>query len=332
MLDLNIKVNHYDNSVFFIDEPETHMHTALQGKLIKEMHRIVPENGQMWITTHSLGVMRMAKKISQTVPESIVFIDFGEIDFDNEAVVTPASIDGLMWEKFLSVALDDFSEDLNPEFIIMCEGDINGKKRKDFDSYLYGKIFSNKYPNITFVSGGGSNELEQPDHVGFKLLSEILTSSKLARLIDRDDKSDEEVALLKLNGVYVTCKRHIEAYLFDDELIEKLVLQNYKADLVEDDPNSPNTDELKAQQLIKEAYKIKEEAIKNSIVRGNAPDDIKSASGEIYTGLKKLLKLTRCGNNADMFMRSTMANLLTEDTNVYKEIEQNTLKNILNNL
>ena len=68
LLDLNIKVEHYDNSIFFIDEPESHMHTALQGRLITEMYRIVPGGSQMWITTHSLGVMRMAKKFSRENP------------------------------------------------------------------------------------------------------------------------------------------------------------------------------------------------------------------------------------------------------------------------
>jgi hypothetical protein len=329
LLDLNIKIEHYDNSVFFIDEPETHMHTVLQGKLIEEMHRVVPDNSQMWITTHSLGVMRMAKKLSKDAPGSVVFIDFGEIDFDNAAVVTPASIEGLMWEKFLSVALDDFSRDLNPEVLIMCEGNINGSRRRNFDSFLYGKLFSGKYPQVTFVSGGSCSELENPEHVGFKLLSEVLNNTKLSRLIDRDDKSDLEVQELELKGIYVTCRRHIEAYLFDDEIIEKLVINNYKENLVADDPENPKTDGEKKHELTQSALEIKREAISASVGRKNAPDDIKSASGDIYVGLKKLLMLTRCGNNADMFMRDVMAELVTPETTIYQEMENNILLKIL---
>jgi predicted ATPase len=329
LLDLNIKIEHYDNSVFFIDEPETHMHTVLQGKLIEEMHRVVPDNSQMWITTHSLGVMRMAKKLSKDAPGSVVFIDFGEIDFDNAAVVTPASIEGLMWEKFLSVALDDFSRDLNPEVLIMCEGNINGSRRRNFDSFLYGKLFSGKYPQVTFVSGGSCSELENPEHVGFKLLSEVLNNTKLSRLIDRDDKSDLEVQELELKGIYVTCRRHIEAYLFDDEIIEKLVINNYKENLVADDPENPKTDGEKKHELTQSALEIKREAISASVGRKNAPDDIKSASGDIYVGLKKLLMLTRCGNNADMFMRDVMAELVTPETTRYQEMENNILLKIL---
>ena len=61
---------------------------------------------------------------------------------------------------------------------------------------------------------------------------------------------------------------------------------------------------------------------------GNAPDDIKSASGDIYVGLKRLLGLIRCGNNADMFMRDVMAEYLTEETKVYREMEETILKKI----
>jgi hypothetical protein len=177
LLDLNIKIEHYDNTVFFIDEPESHMHTVLQGKLIKEIYRIIPDNGQMWINTHSLGVMRMAKELSRHNPDSVVFIDFGEVDFDNEVEIKPASIDGLMWEKFLSVALGDFSHHLNPEVLVMCEGDANGIRRKNYDALIYRKLFENKYPHIVFVSGGSCSDLEKPDHIGFKLLSEVLSST-----------------------------------------------------------------------------------------------------------------------------------------------------------
>jgi predicted ATPase len=311
LLDLSLKIEYYDNSIFFIDEPETHMHTTLQGRLIEEMYRVLPDNCQMWMTTHSLGIMQKAKELLVERPGTIVFLDFGEIDFDNETSIYPASIDGIMWEKFLSVALGDYADVLAPERIVMCEGDINGTKRKNFDSYLYSTVFSKKYPQIVFVSGGSCNDLENPNHVGFKLLSEVLNGTKIVRLIDRDDKSAEEEEELRKNNIFVTSRRHIESYLLDDELIIKLI------------------ESLGKSELIEEALKIKKLSIESSISRGHAPDDIKSASGDIYVELKKLLQLTRCGNNADMFMRDTMIKFLTEDTKVYKEIEEKIIIPIL---
>ena len=38
--------------------------------------------------------------------------------------------------------------------------------------------------------------------------------------------------------------------------------------------------------------------------------------------LKRILNLTQCGNNACAFIRDTMAALVTEDTIVYKELEE----------
>lgn len=330
LLDLIIKIDHYDNTVFFIDEPDSHMHTSLQGKLIKEIYRIVPENSQLWITTHSLGVIRIAKELSNYQRGSVAFIDFGEVDFDSETQLTPASIDGLMWEKFLSVALDDSSIDLNPEILIMCEGDINGVRRRNFDSYLYGKLFSNRYPQVTFVSGGSSSELENPDHTGFRLLTEVLGGTKISRLIDRDDKSDQEVKDLEQQNIYCTSRRHIESYLFDDELIEKLVQDTYSPSLIEEVPGKSKNEEEGKLYLLEKALKIKKDAVAASVLRGNPVDDIKSASGEIYVGLKRLLNLTRCGNNADSFMRDFMSEYLTEETKVYEEMEETILKKTLN--
>lgn len=258
LLDLIIKIDYYDNSVFFIDEPETHMHITLQGRLVEEMHRVMPDKCQLWMTTHSLGIIQKAKELSVEQPGTVVFIDFGEIDFDNETCIYPASIDGIMWEKFLSIALGDYVSVIAPERIVMCEGDINGSKRKNFDAYLYSTVFNKKYPQIVFVSGGSFNDLENPQHIGFKLLSEILRGTKIVRLIDRDDKSDEEVEELRKNDIFVTSKRHIESYLLDDELIIKLA------------------ESLDKHELIEEALQIKKSAIESSISRAHAPDDVKS--------------------------------------------------------
>jgi predicted ATPase len=329
LLDLNIKIHHYDDTVFFIDEPDSHMHTLLQGRLIKEIYRLVPESGQVWITTHSLGVMRAAKELSQTIPGTVVFLDFGEVDFDDETVLTPASIDDLVWEKFLSVAVGDFAKDLTPEILVMCEGDISGDKRRNFDSFLYRKVFSGKYPQLTFVSGGSCSEIENPEHIGFKLLAEVLKDTKMSRLIDRDDRSETQVDELERRGIYCTSRRHIESYLLDDELIEKLVEDKYSPDLIMDKSKRDKSKANEKRQLLKEALRIKSDAIAASVSRGNAPDDIKSASGDIYVGLKRLLKLTRCGSNADMFMRDVMSEYLTDETKVYKEMEETILRRIV---
>ena len=49
---------------------------------------------------------------------------------------------------------------------------------------------------------------------------------------------------------------------------------------------------------------------------------MKSARGDIYTSLKKILGLTQCGNRPDPFLRDTMAPLITPDMEIYKQLER----------
>lgn len=136
-----------------------------------------------------------------------------------------------------------------------------------------------------------------------KIIANILKSSSIVKFIDRDDKSPEEVQELLDKGIKTSRRRHIESYLFDDELIEKLC-------------NSVGKPEL-----VQSCLDAKAHAIQNSIVRGNPNDDVKSASGNIFIEIKRILGLTQCGNNKCAFIRDTMTPLVTEDTTVYQELE-----------
>jgi len=60
LLDFVVKVATYNDTVFCIDEPEAHMNTRLQGKLLRELVGLLPDNCQLWIATHSIGMMREA--------------------------------------------------------------------------------------------------------------------------------------------------------------------------------------------------------------------------------------------------------------------------------
>lgn len=352
LLDLIIKIEYYDNTVFLIDEPDSHMHTSLQGRLVKELFNIIPENSQLWLTTHSLGVMRAARDIEKDSSDKTAILDFDGYNFDEDCIISPVKIDRVIWEKFLSIALDDFSTRIAPEAICLCEGSLNGSKRKNFDADIYNLIFGNEYPHISFISGGSCADLEKDDHPGHSILQGILKSTHIYRLLDRDDKSTEEIVKLRDKGFFVLKRRHIESYLFDDEVIKKLVIKkapnsvtiakqlvsekvpeiNDKLELFFETAEENElkfklnaqgfiekhvVDEGQRKELlslwqqsseskISEALNLKQSAINNSKGRGNPEDDIKSASGEIYNGLKSLLSLTQCGNNTEAFMRDTL--------------------------
>ena len=134
-------------------------------------------------------------------------------------------------------------------------------------------------------------------------MGSILPRSRVTALVDRDDKADEEITEWETNGGLVLRERNLESYLFADEVIEALVSQA-------DKPN-----------LLQEALAIKSRALSASVARGNPNDDLKSAAGQIYIKLKSLLELDRPGDDVDAFMRVTMAPLIVPGMQTYQDLK-----------
>ena len=303
ILDMIIKSSYYSDAVFCIDEPEAHMHTRLQSKVLRELYDLTPDNSQLWVSTHSIGMLKEAEDIEEENPGTVVFLDFDNRDFDLAEVIQPTKISRAIWGRFFDLAFADFAKLISPQRIVFCEGTSQGRKYKDFDSLIYGKILGEKHHGTTFISIGSCSEIEDIENQSVKMISNILKSSEIVKFVDRDDKSDAEVAELLDKGVRTSARRNIECYLFDDEVIEKLCASIGKEELAE------------------QCLQAKAAAIQESVDRGNPADDVKSASGTIFTELKQILGLTQCGNNKCAFLRDTMAPLVTEETQVYQEIE-----------
>lgn len=280
------------------------MHTRLQSKVLRELYTLTPENSQLWISTHSIGMLKEAEEIEDENPGTVVFLDFDNRDFDLTETVEPTKISRAIWDRFFDLAFADFAKLISPRRIIFCEGTSQGRKYKDFDAQVYGKIFSKKYYDSTFVSVGSCSELENIENQSIKMVSNILKSSQIIKFIDRDDKSAEEIKELSTKGIKTSSRRNIECYIFDDEVIKKLCSVNNK------------------EELFSACIEVKELAIADSVLRGNPIDDIKSASGKIFTELKKILNLTQCGNNKCSFVRDTLSPLITEDMEIYQEMER----------
>jgi predicted ATPase len=310
ILDLVIKATYFENTVYCIDEPEAHMHTALQSKLLSELYNLISDNSQLWLSTHSIGMLKAAKELEKLHPKTVCFLNFTDMDFDTSVVIRPSTIDATIWNKFLELAFGDFAKLIAPQRVVFCEGTVQGRAYKNFDAQIYGRIFSSKYPDTSFVSIGSCSELEDENNISMKIISQVLRNSTIIKFVDRDDKSDEEVQELKAKGIKVLNKRHLECYLLDDEIIIKLCRMLGKEEKTED------------------CITAKQQAISESVSRSNPLDDIKSASGKIYTELKRILCLTKCGNKKDAFLRDTIAPLITEETQIYKDLESEIFGNI----
>ena len=219
-------------------------------------------------------------------------------DFDDVVQIMPSPVSHNLWNRILSLTLENYSTLLAPETVVFCEGTTRGRKRKDFDAKCYANIFSTTHPSTVFYSLGGCNDIEEDKLKVIGLTQAIVPNTNVIRIIDRDDRSENEVEELSEKGIKVLDRRHLESYLLDDEIIKKWCATVGKAEL----ENS--------------ALTIKQQAINASISRGNATDDIKSASNDIVTNIKKLLGLTACGNNGEAIIRDTITPLITPDTQV----------------
>ena len=217
LLDLHVKRRFFTDAIYCVDELDAHLHTQIQGKLVKEMTKVLPEACQLWVTTHSLGVLRAAQEMIATDPASVCLIDFDGVDTDVPRELVPSSLGRVTWEKLLSIALDDLSPRIAPKVVVICEGSSLGNRRKDFDAEIYNRVLGTHNPDILFISGGASTQVQAVGVSVRGTLSRILPTAKIWSLADRDDKSNTEVADLLTQGVITLPLRNLESFLFADE-------------------------------------------------------------------------------------------------------------------
>lgn len=304
VLDLVVAKRKYDDTVFCIDEPESHLHTRLQSEALSTLYKLIPdENCQLMLATHSIGMMRRARDIERECPGSVVFLNFDVHNFDEPVTITPTEPIRPFWERVYKVALDDLATLVAPERVVVCEGYPKSKtpgKNHSLDAGCYNKIFETEFPETRFVSMGGYDEVINDKWRLKATLGFLFKGMNIICLIDRDDRSDEEKDKLAKDGVRVLSLRNLESYLFDDEVLRALAKSVGKED--------------KADELIR----AKQEIVKQN---GDHPaDDLKPVSGEIYRKCKHLLQLSKCGNKPQSFMRDTLAPLIQQEMEVYQRL------------
>ena len=125
----------------------------------------------------------------------------------------------------------------------------------------------------------------------------------VSRLIDLDDHAPADVAGFRQQQITVLNRRHLEAYLFDDEILTALC-------------NAVGRPGEVANVLA-----AKQQAMADSQQRGNPPDDVKSAAGMIYTETKRILGITQGGNDRNAFARNTLATLVQPGMAVYGQLK-----------
>ena len=310
LLDIVIKRQDYRDSIYCVDEPEIHLNSRVQARLLRVLFGLVPNTSQLWIATHSIGMMREATRLLKENPDKVSFLDFGfnssgnPRDFNGPETISPIMPNRLFWERHYDVALDDLASLVMPGRVVICEGEpkIPGSSQNfSHDARCYELIFQDEFPDTKFVPGGNASEITA-DRRGIAYALRALASGvDVVGLIDGDDNSLQQIEEFRQKNVRVLSYRNLETCLFDDEVLRLLA-------------SSTGNDD-KANELITK---------KNEIVSANSeavPDDLKPASGEIYNACKSMLRLAKTGNNSRAFMRDTLAPLVKPGTTVYKKTQ-----------
>lgn len=306
LLDLIIKRSTYDDTIYCVDEPELHMNTRLQAALLHEMCQLIPESCQLWVASHSIGMMRAARDIHESSDDQVVFLDFGGREFDEPQELRPVDVDREFWARSLDVALDDLARLVAPVRVVLCEGSLPGvtsTERAEFDARCFRRVFSREFPDTDFISVGNAHDV-QSDRLGIgRTIQALITGTKVLRVVDRDDRSPDEVERLRQQDIRVLTERTIESYLLSDEMLEALC--------------------RKAQQLdkLEQVIKLKADLLTKSESEGRPPDDMKRISGDLYVELKRLLSLTAVGNTKETFMSDTIAPLMDPSMETYKQLK-----------
>jgi hypothetical protein len=299
LLDLYLRNDDYNDTVFLIDEPELHINTSIQKNLLIEINRLVHPNCQIWVATHSIGFLRA---MQGELNEQCQIIQFkkGVNWASTPQVLTPIKKTFTKWKEIFETALDDLTGLVSPKRIIYCEGKdrpgANGSE-KGFDAKVFNNIFSEKYHDTLFISSGGNTELDHRSEIAIAVLTKVFQDIEIFVLKDRDISSgrpntenDRQIYLQNNPANHRVLRRwEIENYLFDKE-----VLRAYC--------NNTNL--------------VFDETAYDSFVTDVYNQNLKDATGRIRN---------LCGITTSITAENFKLNLSTfikEDMNVFQELEQ----------
>jgi hypothetical protein len=139
--------------------------------LLLEINKLIGEDCQLWVTTHSIGFLRA---LQDELKDDCQIIQFEDgLNLASEAqVLIPMKKTVATWRKIFEIALDNLVHLVCPKQLIYCEGkDKPGQngQEKGFDAMVFNNIFTEKYHETLFVSSGGNSEPDQRSEIAFAI-------------------------------------------------------------------------------------------------------------------------------------------------------------------
>jgi len=168
LVDLLVRKNFYQDTIYYLDELDLHLNTKLQYRLLKEIvENWIPAGCQLWTASHSLGFIEYANEV-----DNAVIVDFDELDFDQPQTlfVQPKN----RYDVFeIAVSKEFLSKVLEGKSIVFSE---------NTDTPFYNRM---GIKDTIFFTGIDKND------VFFKA-----KNWHYYGLIDRDFLTDEEIQLI----------------------------------------------------------------------------------------------------------------------------------------
>ncbi len=299
LLDVFVKRKEAEDAVFCIDEPELHVATGLQGRLIASILDLLPETTQLWIATHSIGIVREAYRIQHESPSEVAFLDFSDHDFDVPVTIEPSNPNRTFWANVYSIALDDLASLVAPRRIVICEGSAERHVR-GFDANCYNALFADESPETLFVSQGGAGQVIDSENL-MAILNAMAGGIQIHRLIDRDDMTEDERNRNIAEGIRVLRRRELEEYLYDAEVLRTfLIMQGCDAGIL--------------------ASIIEERA--NLLANQSGPANVKDVSRNLFDTIRRTTKLSNLGNSRDAFALEFLVPALRSTQPVFDELRE----------
>ncbi|MBC7778208.1 MAG: AAA family ATPase [Phycisphaerae bacterium] len=191
LLNFLVRDRYHQKTIFFIDEMDAHLNTALQYALLKEIVETwIPEGCQLWTASHSLGFIRFA----QESPEAVTF-DLDELDFDLPQTLFPVPKEHV--EVYdIAVGKDFLSSLLKLNRLFFVEGN---------DKNIYASL---NLPGLLFIG-----ELKR------NAVFHKVRSGQYSGIVDRDYLTDDDVKIIRehYHTLFVLDYYSIENYLFHPE-------------------------------------------------------------------------------------------------------------------
>jgi predicted ATPase len=241
LVDIFIKKEDFQDSIYLIDEPELHINTNIQRSLLNEIVNIIPDSCQIWIATHSIGFLNSLK---QDHKDNSAVIWFTSDLVSKKSVVQPMIKNRKNWKIVFETALVDLTGLVSPETIVYCEGRKDpgeGGEEQGFDAEFYNSVFESEFPDTLFVSSGGSTEPDKYSEVALKVLNKAFDSVRLLLLKDKDINSDGSMTTDEDREKWLSedplnrrmlIRKELENYIYDLEIIKK-----FKPDINEEEYN-----------------------------------------------------------------------------------------------